>query len=531
MTPAIIRQLIAIMTVIFAVVCGSLNAWGYNPHPAEDDLILPLPGGNSMVFRPVFIGEGDAPFALKKFKMGDTEGGFKENPTAVLLGGSFVGRKQDQKDWLFYMGKYEVTREQYDAVMALHTENPPAPLKNPTFPATGISWFETLTFIDTYNQWLFVHAKENLPKNENLSGFVRLPTEIEWEFSARGGINVTETRFDQKHPYSGNLSEFEWFAGPSSSHNQMQPSGLLKPNPIGLHDMLGNVSEMTASIYQIEYYQGRSGGFTARGGSFLTEKQTIRSSLRNEEPFYIAGQNNALEPNRKPTLGFRLVLTSVIYPNWGSVQKLSRAWQAYRTHTGADSPAAVSVEPTSVQTQLKGQDAMHYFSRLKQELNNSPGLSAEAQRQLNFLENAITEVGFVKKQAEEDSAYAWAKIAAEQGFFIYRELKKLPTLEKLLAVAESTQRTAMAEKYKERQKELLSNIEQALSTYSDSFNQLLKINATAVSKGFQRYIQFLAGHDAAEQMRIFDMVRNHFAVFKKSKRADPVGWRDDFEHQ
>ena len=53
----------------------------YNPQPCKGDFILPMPEGAVMVFRPVSIGVGDAPFALRKFKVGDPDGGFTESPT------------------------------------------------------------------------------------------------------------------------------------------------------------------------------------------------------------------------------------------------------------------------------------------------------------------------------------------------------------------------------------------------------------------------------------------------------------------
>ena len=46
------------------------------------------------------------------------------------------------------------------------------------------------------------------------------------------------------------------------------PVGGLAPNALSLHDMLGNVAEMTSGLYQVEYYQGRIGGFVARGGHY-----------------------------------------------------------------------------------------------------------------------------------------------------------------------------------------------------------------------------------------------------------------------
>ncbi|MCP4130945.1 MAG: formylglycine-generating enzyme family protein, partial [bacterium] len=143
-----------------------------------------------------------------------------------------------------------------------------------------------------------------MPKNENAFGFLRLPTEVEWEFAARGGSVVDATHFDKKHPYPGPLTKYEWYEGPKSSHSKIKKIGILKPNDLKIHDMLGNVSEMTSSFYRVEYYQGRMGGFVSRGGNYFTSKNKIRSSMREEIPFYknISGDIN---PARQKTLGLR----------------------------------------------------------------------------------------------------------------------------------------------------------------------------------------------------------------------------------
>jgi len=113
-----------------------------NPQPYPDDVVLPMPGNMNMVFRPVFLNTGEKPFALKEFRVGgDKQAGFKEFITDVALGGSFV----QKNDWLYYLGKYEVSQAQYDAIM-----NPGVQSQSKK-PVNNISWFEAQEFIHKYN--------------------------------------------------------------------------------------------------------------------------------------------------------------------------------------------------------------------------------------------------------------------------------------------------------------------------------------------------------------------------------------------
>ncbi|MGE4293849.1 MAG: formylglycine-generating enzyme family protein [Desulfovibrio sp.] len=517
-----LATLAAVLLLLWAMPCHA-----HNPKPAPGDLKLPMPGGEEMVFRPVFLGQGDGPFALRKFKMGDPGGGFREYPTSVALGGSFVAEDKGKRDWCYYLGKYEITEAQYYALMGLPQGGDPALLKS-VMPVTGVTYFDALVFADRYNRWLLENAQDALPANGEAPGFVRLPTEAEWEFAARGGVKVTPDQFDRKLPYDGVLPQYEWFSGPTSSHNKLKASGLLEPNVLGLHDMLGNVSEMTQSLYRIEYYQGRPGGFVARGGHFLTSENMLRSSLRTEEPFYIGSRAKGFKPNAKPTMGFRLTLSSVIYTDRAALKDLEFAWDAYRGGQGADMPAAVSVSPTSFQADIKTQEAFEHLTRLKSELARLGGGEAVS-RELGFIEASLNDMKLIRRQADEDSSYAWAKIAAEQGFFLYRELIKLPKVQAVLDSAQNAGRTAMIESLTQRRDEVKGNIDAALNAYSDSFRQLAATPDWAVDKAFERYTSFLMERGAADQVRVLKTVRAQYKDFGQTKRADAEGWRRQLE--
>ncbi|SMD02291.1 Formylglycine-generating enzyme, required for sulfatase activity, contains SUMF1/FGE domain [Desulfocicer vacuolatum DSM 3385] len=490
-----------------------------NPRPADGDVIIPLPDNRQMVFRPVFLGLGGAPFAQRSFRMGDPDGGFKEHPTGVSLSGSFLGEGKFGKDWLYYMAKYEVNQGQWAAVNGL-----PAPdRKTADTPITNITWFEAQQFLDKLNQWLFANALDKLPTSGGSKGFVRLPLEAEWEFAARGGAQVSADVFDRRTPYQQRLSSCEWFAGPKSSHGKLKAVGRLNPNPLGLYDMLGNVAEMTWGLYMIEYYQGRPGGFVARGGHYLSSEKRLRSSLRTEEPFYIARGSAPPTPNKKATLGMRPVLAAVVFGDRNTAQTYAEAWDIYRNGTGADTPAAVSTAPTSQKTRVSIDQAGQYLARLEEMAADNPGM----QQELGRLKSVMADVQFIQAKADGETAYAWFKIAAERGFFVYLESKKLPMVHKLIEAAKAGKREAMIEKLTTRRAEIEANIRQSMENYSISLRQLETLDQEARQTGETRYLQFLLENNAAQQVRAAKLVAAHLQTLVKTKRTAIEDWLNE----
>ena len=114
----------------------------------------------------------------------------------------------------FYMGKHEVTQEQWDAVMI----NNRSFYRGPKLPVTSVSWENCQEFIKKLN------AKT--------SGGYRLPTEAEWEYSCRAG---TTTAYSYGDSITKNDSNVEGLS--------TKVVGSYKPNTFGLYDMHGNVWE------------------------------------------------------------------------------------------------------------------------------------------------------------------------------------------------------------------------------------------------------------------------------------------------
>jgi hypothetical protein len=134
----------------------------------------------------------------------------------------------------FYLGKYEVTQTQYDAMMGPNTSKNP---RGPNYPATtpgGITAGKARKFC------------EEVSKKTGRD--VRLPTEAEWEYACRAG-STTEW-FCGDDP--AKLGDYAWYK--DNDDKKAHPVGQKKPNPWGLYDICGNVFERVADIYSKDYY-------------------------------------------------------------------------------------------------------------------------------------------------------------------------------------------------------------------------------------------------------------------------------------
>ena len=517
---------------VLPLLLGILLLLGSPSRAADaDELILPGPGGVTFSFRPIYLKTQDSPLSGVRFIMGDPSGDFRAPPTAVIVGGCFPST-DPRGAWLYYLGTYEVTQAQYDAVMGAPEGES---VRTSDLPVTNISYMDALQFMDKLNRWLYATAIDKPPRSGTVPAYVRLPTETEWEFAARGGSAVDSLTFDAGTPYGEDedLAMFEWFSGPASSHNKVQPVGKLKSNPLGLHDMLGNVSEMTLGMYFIEYYQGRNGGFVSRGGHYLSSEERLHTALRTEEPLYLGSVKKGMRPNAKATMGFRLALGAPLLTDNNVIQAIETAWEKHRSGAGATMPAGLSVAAVSKQEAVSAQDAMERLRRIQNAVQ-AAGLSDALKNDLAGTESALRSMAQLRKQADEDSARVWVKIAGERGLYLVNNLRGL-----------TITKEAPTEKLRRRAEQFAYNVNTGLANYSEIMSELIKLPAESVEKAFDEYGEWLQGkiteartgdsadrealvQDLNKQLSWLSVTRKHYTKMAKGKRSDAAVWRADY---
>ncbi|WP_333715420.1 SUMF1/EgtB/PvdO family nonheme iron enzyme [Pantoea eucrina] len=329
---------------LFASVSSALaEPWtdtNWNPKPDGEDIVLPMPCEGSMVFRRIEIPVA-GPLDDLPITLGQDNGdwGVIEHSYPAFIAGSFTEKKAKGRYYL--MAKYELTSLQYQAL----TEGTcPTPSRKLSLPVTGISWFDAVSAADKYNRWLRNNAMDKLPQEDGKAGFLRLPTEVEWEFAARGGLRVNSAEFRDQHYPMDDMKNYEWFSGAQSSNGRVQVIGLLQPNPLGLHDMLGNVSEMMFNPFylnKLNRLHGQAGGFVVRGGNFLSGPSEIRSATRKEVNYY-----DQSTPSVSKTTGFRLVLVAPTITSTDKVKQLEKNWESL----GAENQANVQKDAEAKDT-------------------------------------------------------------------------------------------------------------------------------------------------------------------------------------
>ena len=164
----------------------------------------------------------------------------------------------------FFLGKYEITQEQWQAVMGTAPwSDAPSHYQGPRHPAIGISWHDAQAFSRILNE----HFGEES---------YRLPTQAEWEYACRAG---TATRWSFGDDESL-LESYGWYSD-NAGNAGIQPVGEKLPNPWGLFDMHGNAEEWVHDWHGYDRHDGTpqtdpSGPVSGhnrlqRGGSYFTE--------------------------------------------------------------------------------------------------------------------------------------------------------------------------------------------------------------------------------------------------------------------
>ncbi len=251
--------------------------------------------------------------------MRDVQGGtFYMGCTAEQGGDCFNGEKPAHQVTVgnFHLGKTEVTIAQYLVFCDETKSHYPVWLEagneynietgtddsykrigmarsNPNNPVTGVSWEDAIAFC----AWLSRKTGE----------IIRLPTEAEWEFAARGG---TQQKQATKYAGSDDLNAVGWYSD-NTKDRGVRAVATKKANALGLYDMSGNVWEWCSDWYG-DYSADDGKPMLDQGGPKGGAYRVLRGGSWGPAPrcCRVSSRGNTFPGDRDDYLGFRVAVSS-----------------------------------------------------------------------------------------------------------------------------------------------------------------------------------------------------------------------------
>ena len=227
--------------------------------------------------------------------------------------------------------KYPTTQDMWMEVMKKN----PSEFKGGRRPVENVSWWDALEFCNKLSEKYGLKSVYDLSqKNKgilkinqlngkkeypNIADFkktegFRLPTEVEWEWFAKGGeVAMQDGTFDYDYSGSDNLDEVAWHHG--NSGGQTHDTGIKKPNQLGLYDCSGNVWEWCYDTVNSEYipektpyvYDETQKNRALRGGTWKYCFSYGNDEYEICETYFDEAKH--IKPFPKGSYGFRIVRT------------------------------------------------------------------------------------------------------------------------------------------------------------------------------------------------------------------------------
>jgi len=213
----------------------------------------------------------------------NSESKFKD--MVFVQGGKYQPSFADEEKEVFDIEvcKYLTTQKMWKEYSSSYN---PAEFKGENRPVEKIFWSDALNFCNYLSE---KYCLQPVYENRNgsimvrqLSGKVvsldladfkdtegfRLPTELEWEWFARGGQKaIDEGTFNYKYSGSDDINEVAWYY--DNSGNQTHDVGLKKPNQLGLYDCTGNVYEWCYDTTKYISFKGESENRIEKGKLYV----------------------------------------------------------------------------------------------------------------------------------------------------------------------------------------------------------------------------------------------------------------------
>ncbi|MGF1445033.1 MAG: SUMF1/EgtB/PvdO family nonheme iron enzyme [Pikeienuella sp.] len=550
-----------------AAVCVPLDRENARP----ERLVLPMPCGHVMHFKRIdvpvehILDHEPARFGDPNAASGSAAQAAVVAPWYDVLSGAFSVRDAagEVTDRAYYLAQYEVTIPQwrlfetgvfaagpaaYDpaspacadhlAWMAAASPRDGYGRADMVLPQTGLSWFDAVAFSRAYTNWLLQIDKilveqgdrPVLPWQDGSSGFIRLPTEAEWEFAARDGQIGPDAQNRRLHlvnrdgvetvPALGAIAQTEGWGG-----HAVSGVGRLEPNLHGIHDMLGNAEEFALEPFRAtrpDGLHGQRGGAVLRGGSPATPDSHIALGYRRESALF--GPDGEV---KEPQGGARMAVSAPFFV-YGARADAPFAFDQL-SNTALDDALAVSRE------RLTGRvEGVSDFEDLVARIRENPVANPDAQRLLEaglaLLERSSAESATAAREALRQRLISGAALSASifrTGANVFDAWTRFGQIsEKILAnpnFAGAKREDAIARIEAARaQLELREReIEEIYATYLENLAALaIEPDAKLLARVEEEVAERFAAPELAQLAKAYQMQASHLAEWRQRGARD-----------